>query len=118
MEQTIGGQTLTGIAMPNFQDEIRELVDSWKPYLVERYSADDLEKMIYFKFRNKRGDKVKIYRDLVRAYNKGWFSVSLIDLAKHLAIHSNLAPNKEVELRISTIYHFLKIYKNTFTPAA
>ena len=105
MEQTIGGQTLTGIAMPNFQDEIRELVDSWKPYLVERHTADDLEKMIYFKFRNKRGDKVKIYRDLVRAYNKGWFKVSLIDLAKYLAIHTNLRSVIIVELMYSFTYN-------------
>ena len=118
MEQTIGGQTLTGIAMPNFQDEVQELVDSWKPYMVEPDSVDDLDKVIYIQFRNKRGDKVKIYRDLVRAYNKGWFKVSLIDLAKYLAIHTNLRSNKDVELRINTIYHFLKMYKNYFTPAA
>lgn len=118
MEQTIGGQTLTGIAMPNFQDEIRELIDSWRPYMAEPIRANNLEKVIYILFRNKRGDKVKIYRDLVRAYNRGWFKVSLIDLAKYLAIHTNLGPNKDVEQRINTIYHFLKMYKNYFTPAA
>ncbi len=118
MEQTIGAQTLIGIAMPIFQDKIRELVDCWKPYMVEPNQTNDLDKVIYIEFRNKRGDKVKIYRDLVRAFDRGWFKLSMIELARYLAKHTNLATNPDVEQRTDTIYHFLKKYKNTFTCAA
>lgn len=118
MEQVIGRQTLIGIAMPNFQDKIQTLVDSWKPYLADPSRAIDLDNLVYIEFKNKRGDKVKIYRDLVRAFDRGWFKLSMIDLARYLAMHTNLATNPDVDQRTDTIYHFLKKYKNTFVCAA
>ena len=104
--------------MPCFQDEIKRLIDSLKPYMVESSLADDPGHLAYIEFRNKRGDKVKIYQNLVRAYNKGLFKLSMIQLARYLATHTNLATNSNVEQRIDTIYHFLKVYKNYFTYAA
>ena len=101
--------------MPCYQGEIRKLINGLKPYLADSSQADNLDSSTYIEFRNKRGDKVKIYRNLVRAYDRGWFKLSMIALARYLATHTNLAANSDIEQRTDTIYHFLKLYKNYFT---
>ena len=118
MKKTIGVQTLIGMTMPCYQDETRKMIDGWRPYLTESTQAINLDNLSYIEFRNNRGDKVWIYQSLVRAFEKGWFKITKIELARYLAMHTNLATNPDVEQRTKTIYHFLKLYKKYFTRAA
>lgn len=112
------GQTLLGLCMPCNQQDLKNMIKGWKQYMAPSIQDVAVEKLTFIEFRNKRGDKVKVYQGLIRAIDKKWFKVSKIDLARYLAKHTNLATNPDIELRTNTIYHFLKQYKKTFTYAA
>lgn len=110
-----GEQTLIGLFLPKFQHEIKEIIASWEAVMSEQSRIINPEDLVWIEFCFTSHKKLVVYRDLVRAVNEGWLKVSMIDLAKHLAMYTNLAENKVMDVRIQTIYHFLKDYKKKFT---
>ena len=110
-----GEQTLIGLFLPQFQPKIKEMIAGWKAVMSEQSKIINPEDLVRIEFCFTSRKKLVVYRDLARAVNEGWLKVSMIDLAKHLAMYTNLAVNEDMAIRIHTIYHFLKDYKKKFT---
>lgn len=110
-----GEQTLIGLFLPQSHPRIKEILEGWKVMMSEQSRIINPEDLVWIEFCFTSHKKLVVYRDLARAVNEGWLKVSMKDLAKHLAMYTNLAENKVMANGIGTIYHFLKDYKKKFT---
>jgi hypothetical protein len=110
-----GEQTLIGIVLPKYQAKMKEIMSGWKAMMSEQCKIKEPEEMVMIEFSFKRHKKLEVYRDLARAVNNEWFRICMKDVARYFAFHTNLAHNVDIDKRIDTIYHFLKLYKKKFT---
>lgn len=110
-----GEQTLIGLFLPKRQREMKKIFRSWRVVMSEETKIINPEDLVRIEFSFGSHKKLEVYRDLARAVNEGWLKISMIDLARHLAIYTNLADNVKLGTRIDTIYHFIKEYKKKFT---
>ena len=127
-----GEQTLIGLFLPKRQREMKKIFRAWRVVMSEETKIINPEDLVRIEFSFGSHKKLEVYRDLARAVNEGWLKISMIDLARHLAVYTNLADNVKLGTRhlavytnladnvklgtrIDTIYHFIKEYKKKFT---
>ena len=96
---------LSALFRDNFQDELRKVIESWRPYLIGDDTTVDALAMTHFEFDKKRMYSNRVYYDLLDLDALGALQVSLSQLACYLADHSNLSSSH------ATLYRQLKKYR-------
>ena len=92
----------------NFHSELRNVIVLWRPYLIDDDESVDALAMTHFKFDKNRIYSNKVYRDLCELDALGALQVSLSQLARYLADHSNLSRS------YATLYQQLKNYRSEY----
>jgi len=107
-------ETLSGLFLP-FSWRLFKAVIEESKYISDSTKALCFDEIVDVEFILNRGDRVKVYYVFIRAIINGWLAVTQLELAIYLAEHSNLATNPDIGKRITTIQHFLTIYKNVLS---
>ena len=89
----------------NFHSELRKVIESWRPYLIDDDASVDALAMTRFEFDRKRIYSNRVYYDLLDLDDSGALQVPLSQLASYLADHSNLSQSYD------TLYRQLKKYR-------
>ena len=100
---------LSALFRDNFHGELRKVIESWRPYLIDDDASVDALAMAHFEFDRNRIYSNKVYRDLCELDGLGALQVSLSQLARYLADHSNLSRS------FATLYQQLKNYRSEYT---
>ena len=90
-------------------EELRKVIESWRPYLIGDDTTVDALAITHFEFDKKRIYSNRVYYDLLDLDALGALQVSLSQLACYLADHSNLSSSQ------ATLYRQLKMYKQERT---
>ena len=96
---------LSALFRENHHKELRQIIDSWRPYLVGDDPGIDALALARFEFDRKQIYSNRVYYDLLDLDAFGALQVSLSDLAHYLADHSNLSSS------YATLYRLLKKYR-------
>lgn len=99
---------LSALFRENHHEELREVIESWRPCLIGDDTTTDALAMTHFEFDKKRIYSNKVYRDLSELDALGALFVSLSQLARYLADHSNLSRS------YATLYQQLKNYRGEY----
>ena len=86
-------------------EELRKVVESWRPYLISDDTTVDALAMTHFEFDKKRIYSNRVYYDLLDLEALGALQVPLSQLASYLADHSNLSCSD------TALYQQLKYYR-------
>lgn len=97
---------LSALFRENHHEELRKVVESWRPYLIDDDTTVDTVAMTQFEFDKDRIYSNKVYRDLCELDALGALQVPLSQLARYLAEHSNLSRS------YATLYQQLKNYRS------
>ena len=100
---------LSALFRDNFHDELSKVIELWRPYLIDDDASVDALAMAHFEFDRNRIYSNKVYRDLCELDGLGALQVSLSQLARYLADHSNLSRS------FATLYQQLKNYRSEYT---
>ena len=100
---------LSALFRDNFHGELRKVIELWRPYLIDDDASVDALAMAHFEFDRNRIYSNKVYRDLCELDGLGALQVSLSQLARYLADHSNLSRS------FATLYQQLKNYRSEYT---
>ena len=114
-----GGQSLTesikedmplsALFRDNHHEELRKVIESWRPYLIHDNTNTDALELVRFEFDKDRIYSNKVYRDLCELDVHGALQVSLSQLARYLASHSNLSRS------YASLYQQLKYYRSEWS---
>ena len=96
---------LSALFRENHHEELRKVIDSWRPYLIDDDPSIDAFDLTRFEFDKKHIYSNRVYYDLLDLDAIGALKVSLSDLARYLADHSNLSNS------YATLYRLLKKYR-------
>ena len=96
---------LSALFRENFHEELRTVIESWRPYMIGDDPGIDALAISRFEFDKKRIYSNRIYYDLLELDTLGALQVSLSQLASYLAAHSNLSCND------TALYQQLKYYR-------
>ena len=96
---------LSALFRENHHEELRKIIDFWRPYLIGNDPNIDALAMSRFEFDKKQIYSNRVYYDLLDLDALGALQVSLSDLAHYLADHSNLSNS------YATLYRLLKKYR-------
>jgi hypothetical protein len=96
---------LSALFRENHHDELRKIIESWRPYLIDDNPCTDALALTRFEFDKKQIYSNRVYYDLLDLDSVGALQVSLSDLARYLANHSNLSNS------YATLYRLLKKYR-------
>ena len=96
---------LSALFRKNRHEELRKVIESWRPYLINDDTNIDALDMNRFEFDKERIYSNRVYYDLLDMDNLGALQVSLSQLARYLADHSNLSSSH------TTLYRQLKKYR-------
>ena len=99
---------LSALFRKTHYEELRKVIDSWRPYLIGNDVSVDAVAMTHFEFDKNRIYSNKVYRDLCELDAIGALHVSLNQLAHYLADHSNLSRS------YATLYQQLKNYRSEY----
>ena len=97
---------LAALFRDNHHEELRKVIDSWRPYLINDDQNMDALAMTRFEFDKDQIYSNKVYRDLCELDALGALQVSLSQLARYLSAHSNLSRS------YATLYQQLKYYRS------
>lgn len=86
-------------------EELRTVIESWRPYLIDDDTAVDALAITHFEFDKKQIYSNRVYYDLLDLDALGALQVSLSQLAYYLADHSNLSSS------YTALYQQLKHYR-------
>ena len=86
-------------------EELRKVIESWRPYLIGDDTTVDALAITHFEFDKKRIYSNRVYYDLLDLDALGALQVSLSQLASYLADHSNLSSS------YTALYQQLKHYR-------
>ena len=86
-------------------EELRKVIESWRPYLIGDDATVDALAITHFEFDKKRIYSNRVYYDLLDLDALGALQVSLSQLACYLADHSNLSSS------YTALYQQLKHYR-------
>jgi len=86
-------------------EELRKVIESWRPYLIGDDTTVDALAITHFEFDKKRIYSNRVYYDLLDLDALGALQVSLSQLACYLADHSNLSSS------YTALYQQLKHYR-------
>ena len=100
---------LSALFRENHHEELRMVIDSWRPYLVDDDAAIDALALNRFEFDKDRIYANRVYRDLCGLDARGALHVSLSQLARYLTGHSNLSRS------YATLYQQLKTYRGEWS---
>lgn len=100
---------LTALFRENHHEELRKVIDSWRPYLIDDNPTADALVLTRFEFDKDRIYSNKVYRDLCGLDIAGALKVPLSQLARYLTDHSNLSRS------YATLYQQLKYYRSEWT---
>ena len=100
---------LSALFRGNYHGELKTVIESWRPYLVGGDPAIEALALTRFEFDKNRIYSNKVYRDLCELDGLGALQVSLSQLARYLADHSNLSRS------FATLYQQLKNYRSEYT---
>jgi len=100
---------LSTLFRDNHHEELKKVIDSWRPYLVDDDAAIDALALNRFEFDKDRIYANRVYRDLCGLDARGALHVSLSQLARYLAGHSNLSRS------YATLYQQLKTYRGEWS---
>jgi len=100
---------LSALFRDNFHGELRKVIDEWRPFLIDDDASVDALAITRFEFDKNRIYSNKVYRDLCELDGLGALQVSLSQLARYLADHSNLSRS------FATLYQQLKNYRSEYT---
>jgi len=96
---------LSALFRENHHEELRKVIESWRPYLIGDDTNVDALAMTRFEFDKKRIYSNRVYYDLLDLDALGALQVPLSQLASYLAEHSNLSSS------YATLYRQLKMYR-------
>jgi hypothetical protein len=96
---------LSALFRENHHEELKTIIESWRPYLIGDDTTVDALAMTHFEFDKKRIYSNCVYYDLLDLEALGALQVSLSQLACYLADHSNLSSSH------ATLYRQLKKYR-------
>ena len=96
---------LSALFRDNFRGELRKVIESWRPYLIDDDASVDALAMAHFEFDRKRIYSNRVYYDLLDLDDSGALLVSLSQLSNYLANHTNLSSS------YATLYRQLKKYR-------
>ena len=96
---------LSALFRDNHHEELRMVIDSWRPYLVDDDAAIDALQLSHFVFDKKRIYSNHVYYDLLDLDSAGALQVSLRQLSSYLSDHSNLSNS------YATLYRQIKKYR-------
>ena len=96
---------LSALFRENHHEELKSVIESWRPYLIGDDTTVDALAMTHFEFDKKRIYSNRVYYDLLDLDTLGALQVSLSQLACYLADHSNLSSSH------ATLYRQLKKYR-------
>ena len=96
---------LSTLFRKNFHSELRNVIESWRPYLIGDDPGVDALAITHFEFDRKRIYSNRVYYDLLDLDALGALQVSLSQLASYLADHSNLSSS------YTALYQQLKHYR-------
>jgi len=99
---------LSALFRKSRHEELRKVIESWLPYLIGDDTTVDVLAMTHFEFNKKRIYSNRVYYDLLDLDAVGALQVSLSDLARYLADHSNLSNS------YATLYQQLKNYRSEY----
>ena len=107
-------ETFKGLFWPKYYNEIKLIISECE-IISESIKATIFEDITNLEFDFKRGDKVAIYREFIKAIKKGWLRVEQSVVIRYLAEQSNLADGDTLNRRINAIRQGFKRYKNTYS---
>ncbi len=96
---------LSALFRMNHFDDLKTVIESWRPYLIGNDSSIDALSLSRFDFDKKRIYSKDVYVGLLHLTDIGALQVSLSQLALYLAEHSNLSCNS------NALYQQLKHYR-------
>lgn len=96
---------LSALFRESHHEELRKIIDSWRPYLVDDDPSTDALALTNFEFDKKQIYSNRVYYDLLDLDALGALQVSLSDLARYLGDHTNLSSS------YATLYRLLKKYR-------
>jgi len=96
---------LSALFRENHHEELRKVIDSWRPYLIGDDPNVDALAITHFEFDKQQIYSNRAYYELLDLDALGALQVSLSDLAHYLADHSNLSNS------YATLYRLLKKYR-------
>ena len=99
---------LSALFRKNHHEELRKVIDSWRPFLIGDDPGIDALAMTRFEFDKDKIYSNKVYRDLCELDALGALQVSLSQLARYLSAHSNLSRS------YATLYQQLKNYRSEY----
>ena len=100
---------LSALFRDNHHEELRKVIESWRPYLIHDNTDIEALELVRFEFDKDRIYSNKVYRDLCELDVHGALQVSLSQLARYLASHSNLSRS------YATLYQQLKYYRSEWS---
>ena len=83
-------------------EELKNIIESWRPYLIGDDPSIDALAITHFEFDKKQIYSNRVYYDLLDLDAIGALQVALSQLARYLAEHSNLSSSYD------TLYRQLK----------
>lgn len=95
---------LSALFRENHHDDLKTVIESWRPYLIDDDLTVDALHLSRFVFDKNRLQPCAAYCDLTGLEHRGALRVSLSQLARYLADHSNLSRS------YSSLYQQLKYY--------
>ena len=97
---------LSALFRKNHHEELRKVIESWRPYLIDDDPGTDALGISNFVFDKDRIYSNKVYRDLCELHALGALQVPMSQLARYLTAHSNVSRS------YTTLYQQLKYYSS------
>ena len=83
-----------------FYEDLRQVIDSWRPFLIDDDSSVDALQINQFHFDKKRITARRVYIDLISLIERGALRPSMKILADYLFEHTNLSKSADALYQI------------------
>ena len=93
--------SLSALFRRTFYEDLRQVINSWRPFLIDVDTAVDALQLCRFRFDKKRITARQVYMDLISLIERGALRPSMHTLADYLFEHTNLSRSS------STLYQVL-----------
>ena len=96
---------LSSLFREGYYEKLKMMIDSWRRYMSDDVAGKDALELSHFEFDKDQIYSNRVYRDLCELDAQGALRVSLSQLARYLAGHSNLSRS------YASLYQQLKNYR-------
>ncbi len=114
MKEIKRSKTLKGLFWPKYHRDVMRIISQCE-IVFESIKNANFEDIVNLDFNLKKGDKMTIYREFIRAIKNGWVRVEQRTVIRYLAENSNLASSDTLDKRINAIRQGFKRYKKHFS---